>query len=238
MGEISVERIELMADMSLAADRPLNWNLLGSLSPDRGLRAAAHVVRPRGRKGAHVVALTLPDLMRMRSSRDARGACPGWGEVVALPDDERRAARRRSRTCASGLRGAGLDAARDGLAAIAAIDLQSGPASELPDGRRPSVETSPPSAAPTGRRADRRRASPERLPLTHGVPVARAVARRTDEGWEARGEVWHDERVVLGGSDAGAHVDLMCHANYPSVVLGDSVRERELLTLEDARAPA
>ena len=38
----------------------------------------------------------------------------------------------------------------------------------------------------------------------------------TDEGWVARAEIWGDDRVVLGGSDAGAHVDLMCHANYPT----------------------
>ena len=40
--------------------------------------------------------------------------------------------------------------------------------------------------------------------------------------------------MVLGGSDAGAHLDLMCHANYPTMVLGDSVRERHLLPLEEA----
>jgi N-acyl-D-aspartate/D-glutamate deacylase len=39
---------------------------------------------------------------------------------------------------------------------------------------------------------------------------------------------------VLGGSDAGAHVDVMCHANYPTVVLGELVRGRGLFTLEDA----
>ncbi len=43
-----------------------------------------------------------------------------------------------------------------------------------------------------------------------------------------------DDRTVLGGSDAGAHVDLMCHANYPTMVLGESVRERGLLTIEEA----
>ena len=39
---------------------------------------------------------------------------------------------------------------------------------------------------------------------------------------------------MLGGSDAGAHLDLMCHANYPTVVLGEVVRERGLLSLEEA----
>jgi N-acyl-D-aspartate/D-glutamate deacylase len=57
---------------------------------------------------------------------------------------------------------------------------------------------------------------------------------RSDEGWRARVEVWKDPRVMLGGSDAGAHLDLMCHANYPTVVLGEVVRQRGLLSLEQA----
>ena len=39
---------------------------------------------------------------------------------------------------------------------------------------------------------------------------------------------------MLGGSDAGAHLDLMCHANYPTVVLGEVVRDRGLLVVEEA----
>lgn len=39
---------------------------------------------------------------------------------------------------------------------------------------------------------------------------------------------------MLGGSDAGAHLDLMCHANYPTVVLGEVVRQRGLLSLPEA----
>ncbi len=41
---------------------------------------------------------------------------------------------------------------------------------------------------------------------------------------------------MLGGSDAGAHLDLMCHANYPTVVLGEVVRDRGLLSVEEAVA--
>jgi N-acyl-D-aspartate/D-glutamate deacylase len=54
------------------------------------------------------------------------------------------------------------------------------------------------------------------------------------EAWRRRSEVWNDPRVLLGGSDSGAHVDLMCHANYPTVVLGEMVRDREVFTMEEA----
>ncbi len=74
----------------------------------------------------------------------------------------------------------------------------------------------------------------ERLPLTVMLPSLVPSLGTSEEGWRVRAEVWSDERVVLGGSDAGAHSDLMCHANYPTVVLGDAVRLRGLLALEEA----
>jgi N-acyl-D-aspartate/D-glutamate deacylase len=71
------------------------------------------------------------------------------------------------------------------------------------------------------------------LPLTTIFPSLVPTMGVSEASWQARGEVWRDERVVLGGSDAGAHVDIMCHANYPSVVLGEMVRRRGLFTLEE-----
>ena len=70
--------------------------------------------------------------------------------------------------------------------------------------------------------------------LTMVLPTLVPSLGATDEGWAARVEVWKDPRVRLGGSDAGAHADMMCHANYPTVVLGEVVRDRGLLRLEDA----
>src|SRR5581483_6928109 len=52
--------------------------------------------------------------------------------------------------------------------------------------------------------------------------------------WKLRAEVWRDPRTVIGGSDAGAHLDMMCGAIYSTSLLGDAVRERGLLTLEEA----
>jgi N-acyl-D-aspartate/D-glutamate deacylase len=74
----------------------------------------------------------------------------------------------------------------------------------------------------------------EGLTLFVVLPSLTPSLGRTDQGWEERVRVWKDPRVMLGGSDAGAHLDLMCHANYPSVVLGEVVRDRGLLALEEA----
>jgi N-acyl-D-aspartate/D-glutamate deacylase len=54
------------------------------------------------------------------------------------------------------------------------------------------------------------------------------------DSWKLRVEVWRDERAMIGGSDAGAHLDRMCGSGYPTGFLGEVVRERQLLPLEEA----
>ena len=39
---------------------------------------------------------------------------------------------------------------------------------------------------------------------------------------------------MLGISDAGAHIDQVCDLRYPTVLLGDWVREQQALSLEQA----
>ena len=83
--------MELMADMSLAADRALNWNLLGSLAGTEIYEDQLRASDVAAARGAHVVALALPDIMRMRASALLE-TLPGWRDVVRL--DAERATRR------------------------------------------------------------------------------------------------------------------------------------------------
>jgi N-acyl-D-aspartate/D-glutamate deacylase len=53
------------------------------------------------------------------------------------------------------------------------------------------------------------------------------------ETWEMRVDVWRDPRAMIGGSDAGAHLDMMSGASYSTFVVGDAVRNG-YLPLEEA----
>ncbi len=231
IGPIPTERVDLMADMSLAADRPLNWNLLGSLASEEiweGQLAASDVAAERG---AHVVALALPDMMRMRSNTLLPGL-PGWRGVMALDEAGRRAA------VADPERRATLRAGAEQVAARAIGVLADFSLMEVADPGSPWV------GRPLGSIAHERGTDvvdvlldvvlPDDLTLYVVLPSLTPSLGCSDEGWAARVEVWKDPRVMLGGSDAGAHLDLMCHANYPTRVLGEVVRERGLLGLEQA----
>src|SRR5439155_18456885 len=59
-------------------------------------------------------------------------------------------------------------------------------------------------------------------------------APESDDDWKARVEVWRDPRAVIGASDAGAHPDLLATFNYTTALLGEAVRERQLLSFEEA----
>jgi len=54
----------------------------------------------------------------------------------------------------------------------------------------------------------------------------------SEADWELRAKVWQDPRAIVGGSDAGAHLDTMCGAIYSTSLLGDGVRARGLLSWE------
>ena len=64
-------------------------------------------------------------------------------------------------------------------------------------------------------------------------PISRAD---DDASWSLRQEVWDHPDVMLGGSDAGAHLDRMCGAPYPTLFLADVLRGRKLVSLERAIA--
>jgi N-acyl-D-aspartate/D-glutamate deacylase len=55
-----------------------------------------------------------------------------------------------------------------------------------------------------------------------------------DTSWKLRGEVLLDPRVVVGASDAGAHLDIGTAFAFTTKLLAEGVRERGIMTLEQA----
>jgi len=231
VGPIPEDRMELMASMSLAADRPLNWNLLGSLASEAIYPQQLRASDVAAARGAHVVALTLPDLMRMRAS-NVLPSLPGWADVLALDAPGRRDAVARPDVRAR-LRAGAAQVAEKAMGVLADFSLM-----EVADAGSPWVGRSLAEIA-AARGTDvidvlLDVVPPEGLTLYTVLPSLAPSLGRSDEGWRERVSVWRDRRVMLGGSDAGAHLDLMCHANYPTVVLGEVVRQRGLLAVEEA----
>ena len=232
VGPIPDDRMELMADMSLAADRPLNWNLLGSLASEeiyeQQLQAsdlAASQGRPRGRPDPARHDADAGEHRAARHARMARRPRPrrrrpsGGGVATRHPGPPARRGREGGRTIhrrAGRLRPHG--GGRPGFAVGGTVLWARSP--------RPAAPTSSTCSSTSSWSTSSR--------CIVVLPSLTPSLGRTDEGWEARVAVWKDPRVMLGGSDAGAHLDLMCHANYPTVVLGEVVRERGLLSMEEA----
>nr|WP_232794327.1 MULTISPECIES: amidohydrolase family protein [Pseudofrankia] len=234
----SDDEIELLAGLSAAAGRPLNWNVLtiDAAAPERVPRQLAASTRAR-ELGGRVIALTMPTLVPMNMS--LRTFCalhliPGWGDVLSLPIPERIAA----------LRGADV---RERLL-TAANAPEAGVLRRLANfGRYVIGDTySPANEGLSGRVVDDIAAERGQDPFATLVEIAAADELRTvlwpmptdnnPESWALRAETWEHEDVLLGGSDAGAHLDRMAGAPYPTRFLADCLRGRGLVSLERAVA--
>ncbi len=228
--------VDLLATLSAAADRPLNWNLLSVdlRRPELHQRQLDAATRAAAR-GAAIVALTLPFAPRVRLSflsGAVLDGLPGWNEVLGRPVAER------MQLLAS-------PEVRERLASGAASEAAGVLRSLARWERLEILETfAEVNAGLAGRTVGDVARERGHAPFDALLDVVIADDLRTglappaapDDAalWSERAKVWLDPRTVLGGSDAGAHLDVLCAASYPTRLLGDAVRDRRLLSLERA----
>ena len=230
------EERQLLAALSVAGGRTVNWNVLGvsSLNP-AGHEAQLAASDVAAERGGRVVALTLPHAMRIRLSflsGFVLEGLPGWGPVLSLPVPERMAAlrdpdvRRRLQAGASSEE-AGL---LRGLADWKRLEVVEAfaEANRPYEGRTVADVVADRGGDPFDVLLDLVLADELRTGLR---PTG---MRDTRDDWALRAEVWRDPRVVVGGSDAGAHLDMMCGAVYSTALLAHAWREHQLVGLEEA----
>jgi len=232
----SDEEVDLMTTMSTTARRPLNWNVLtvDARSADR-IEHQLAASTAAAAAGGQIVALTMPTLVPMNMSFRTHCALfliPGWGDVMGLPLEERMVqladpavrsllderARSKEAGVFRGLAhwgtyiiGDTYAPANDGCAGRVVDDIAAERGTSTFDTLLDIV-------------------------LADGLRTV--LWPNTDDGdettWTMRAEIWLDPRAMVGGSDAGAHLDRMCGSNYPTAFLADCLRGRRLVPVEAA----
>ena len=224
----------IMADMSLAANRPLNWNLLNPNSIQPGYTeiqlAASDYAAARG---ATVVALTPPSSPTVRINLEAGfvfDALPNWPELFKLSIPER----------IERLKDPAFRRKLDEGAHSEAAGLLRG----LANWERMIVDQvdRPEHADLKGRLIGDIAKEEGKAPFDCMLDLAISENLKTsfmpspigldDASWQLRAKVWRDPRAVVGASDAGAHLDMIDTFAFSTVLLGNA-RKRELATVEE-----
>src|SRR5258706_14124459 len=232
----SDEQKQLMTDLSLAARRPLNWNVLAPSAGNGDYVAAQLSATDHARaQGAEVIALTVPQAMTVRinlMSGFVFDALPGWHALFQLPVTERMRklrdpAYRKQLDEGANSEGAGM------LRALARWE------------RMEVVETfADANGGLVGKTIGEIADAEGKTPFDAMIDVALADGLKTqfqpggagdsEADWQARGRVWHDDRALIGASDAGAHLDMIDTFAFSTQVLGNGVRRHGVMTLEEA----
>ena len=235
VGRFEAKHIEAMTSMSAAANRPINWNALlvegiADEYLEHQLAASDHAASHGGR----IVALTPVDsrhhLINLRSGF-LFDALPGWDAFMALPHGDRiDLLKDRDRRTELGRIGATAQGYMGLIATWSNLLL---------------VQTFTPAyqkfvGMSMGQIAQELKCTA--FDAFSEIAVADelfTVVTLRDEGqdletWRRRLKIWRDPRALIGGSDAGAHLDMADGFTYTTVMLGKAVRDLGLLPLEEA----
>ena len=225
-----------MTAMSLAANRPLNWNVLGVSAQNPAMTesqlSASDYARERG---GTVIALTLPQTMTLRLNLVTGfifDALPGWSEIIGLPMEERKKA------FADPAVRADLDRrANSDEAGVFRFFAQW-------ENMRIDEAFTDQTRAMEGRTVGEIAAELGKTPFDTMLDIALVDDLRTsfmppssgddEETWKLRAASWRDDRTIIGATDAGAHLDMIDTFAGPTALLAGGVRERGLLELEEA----
>ncbi|NLH66661.1 MAG: amidohydrolase family protein, partial [Candidatus Microthrix parvicella] len=231
----SEDEEDYILEMVRAGQRPMNWNVLtvDSRKADEYLHQLKVGARA-AEEGLSVVALTMPTLPGMTQSFGTHCGLwllPGWKHIMGLPLEQKKEYLRQS-------------GVRHVLAQLAASET--GALSRLTTFSRFEIGDtfSEANEGLKGRVVEDIAAERGQEPFDTLVDIVLADDFKTilwplptdddDASWELRRQVWEGSGAILGGSDAGAHLDRMLGSNYPSKFLGDSLRGRQLVSLERA----
>ncbi len=231
---------ELLAELSLAGNRPVNWNVLvvigHSGNRERAAKQLAVTDYARSR-GAEVIALTMPMTPEATANFATGGSFEGnpgeWRELFKMPFDQRKAAMRDP---------AYRQKLRDDLAGVDKSTIMSFTA-KLDEFFVRGV-----TAEANWKYVDRligdiaREEGRDPLDVMFDITLeddllatfAPNFGGYDQEAYELRGELWRDDRTLIGASDAGAHVDRLDAFALSTTLLQKGVREHGVVTLEEA----
>ena len=235
-GPFADEQVELMIDLSLAANRPLNWNVLVANSLNRETCESQLQATDRAReRGAEIVALAVPQPMTVRINLYSGflfDALWGWAGLFRLPIEERKT-RLRDPNYRKEL-DENAQSEKSGLLralanwGIMTVDQVSKPENEPYRGKTIAELAAVQGKSEFDTLVD--------LALSDDLKTSFMPPSFGDdeESWRYRGETWADDRTVIGASDAGAHLDMIDTFAFTTQVLGNGVRNYGLVSFEDA----
>ena len=235
-GQFTDEDIERMTRLSLAAGRPLNWNLLApnTQNPgvaDRQLSASDHAAE----RGAKVVALAIAQPVTLRlnfTSMFLFDTLQGWEGICRMSLADRKQALRDPAVLAQ----LEADAPKgDGILPKLLSNWSTYRLFEIFNEKYKSFEGK---SVGDFAQAQGKPAFQAMIDLVLADDLKTVLSPPTfgtDEGsWQARAAAWKDPRAIIGASDAGAHLDMIDTFAITTAVLGEGTRVRGLLTLEEA----